>query len=89
MSAVDTLHDRLAALTQAGRPPACLADPNRNAWISEREAEREYARHRCGGCPLTRECLAAAVELKVSAGVWSGRSITSPQHLRDARKELA
>lgn len=87
-NAVNTLHGRLSAALDAGRPPACVADPRRLAWIEDDKEARTYAAHRCAGCPMTSACLAAAVELDAVAGVWAGRYFGSPAVRKAARLDV-
>ena len=60
-----------------GDPPSlvpcqvCDAD----LWFSERRVDRERAKAMCAGCPIRRECLAAALQRHEPWGVWGGEII--------------
>lgn len=41
-------------------------------WFAESPAELERAKSLCGGCPIRRQCLAAALERAEPWGVWGG-----------------
>ena len=41
-------------------------------WFSEHPAELERAKAACAGCPIRRQCLAAALERAEPWGVWGG-----------------
>lgn len=41
-------------------------------WFAEDPAALEQAKMLCGGCPIRRECLAAALEREEPWGVWGG-----------------
>ena len=63
----------LLRLADAGRRPRCGEWAEVNLWLSEDPAERAQAVGRCAGCPVLLECDTAAVELRVTFGVWAGR----------------
>lgn len=44
-------------------------------WFSERRADLERAKAMCAGCPIRRECLAAALQRHEPWGVWGGEII--------------
>jgi WhiB family redox-sensing transcriptional regulator len=41
-------------------------------WFAENPADLEQAKMLCGGCPIRRECLSAALEREEPWGVWGG-----------------
>ena len=50
--------------------PCHAADPD--LWFAEEPAELEQAKTLCAGCPVRRECLAAALRRAEPWGVWGG-----------------
>lgn len=57
--------------TPAGRELPCrLEDPD--LWFANSPAELEQAKALCGGCPIRRRCLAAALDRSEPWGVWGG-----------------
>ena len=50
--------------------PCHAADPD--LWFAEDPADLEQAKVLCGGCPIRRACLAAALERGEPWGVWGG-----------------
>ncbi len=48
----------------------CNRDPD--LWFAEDPAELERAKTLCGGCPVRRQCLSAALERAEPWGVWGG-----------------
>ncbi len=50
--------------------PCHAADPD--LWFAEDPAALEQAKTLCGGCPVRRACLAAALERAEPWGVWGG-----------------
>lgn len=45
---------------------------NPDLWFAESPAELERAKELCTGCPVQRQCLAAALERGEPWGVWGG-----------------
>jgi WhiB family redox-sensing transcriptional regulator len=65
----------MPALTSRRRPPRqalpChVGDPD--LWFAETPADLERAKALCAGCPVRRQCLAAAVQRAEPWGVWGG-----------------
>lgn len=53
------------------RPPLpCHRDPD--LWFADNPADLERAKALCAGCPIRRECLAAALQRAEPWGVWGG-----------------
>ncbi|MGV0791574.1 WhiB family transcriptional regulator [Mycolicibacterium sp. XJ1819] len=50
--------------------PCHIGDPD--LWFAENPAELERAKALCAGCPIRRECLAAALDRQEPWGVWGG-----------------
>ncbi len=50
--------------------PCHAADPD--LWFAEDPAELEQAKTLCGGCPIRRQCLTAALDRAEPWGVWGG-----------------
>ncbi len=48
----------------------CAGDPD--LWFAEEPVELERAKAMCAGCPIARQCLAAALERAEPWGVWGG-----------------
>jgi WhiB family redox-sensing transcriptional regulator len=48
----------------------CNRDPD--LWFAEHPADLERAKALCGGCPVRRECLSAALDRAEPWGVWGG-----------------
>ena len=48
----------------------CHREPD--LWFAEHPAELERAKARCAGCPILRQCLAAALARAEPWGVWGG-----------------
>lgn len=48
-------------------------EENPDLWFSERPSELARAQELCASCPLTRQCLAGALERSEPWGVWGGR----------------
>ena len=46
-----------------------------NLWFSEKRVDMERAKATCAGCPIRRECLAAALQRREPWGVWGGEII--------------
>lgn len=41
-------------------------------WFAENPADLERAKSLCGGCPIRRQCLTAALDRAEPWGVWGG-----------------
>lgn len=50
--------------------PCHVGDPD--LWFAEAPADLEQAKQLCAGCPVRRQCLAAALERAEPWGVWGG-----------------
>lgn len=48
----------------------CNRDPD--LWFADDPADLERAKALCAGCPIRRECLAAALARAEPCGVWGG-----------------
>ena len=68
---VDLRH-ALRHLANRGLTTPCQG-PHKDRWISEDPDEREWAAHRCNGCPVLRECAAEAVAIRATWGIWGGQ----------------
>ena len=55
--------------------PCHAADPD--LWFAENPADLERAKALCGGCPVRRQCLAAALDRAEPWGVWGGEILQS------------
>jgi WhiB family redox-sensing transcriptional regulator len=44
-------------------------------WFSEKRVDMERAKAICAGCPIRRECLAAALQRHEPWGVWGGEIV--------------
>jgi hypothetical protein len=75
-TATAALNRRLLELAQRNEHPRCSDPVHHPLWTSDHEAERAEAARLCSGCPIIRECGAAADELDERFGVWSGRDRT-------------
>jgi WhiB family redox-sensing transcriptional regulator len=53
--------------------PCQVADAD--LWFSEKRVDLERAKAICAGCPIRRECLAAALRRHEPWGVWGGEII--------------
>lgn len=70
----DYLTAALVRMATHGQRPRC-GDPATHAyWTSEEQVEREQAVSWCAGCPILRECAAAAES--ESFGVWGAVDVT-------------
>lgn len=59
------------------RRAACKGEPPR--WFdAETDADAAKALAVCAGCPVRRECLAAAAADHVDSGVWGGIDLSAP-----------
>lgn len=72
MSATQALDRALLGLAEDGRRPRCAEPGGFEIWCSDDPEDRATAARWCRGCPITQQCHAAAVEMKVSHGVWGG-----------------
>jgi WhiB family redox-sensing transcriptional regulator len=55
--------------------PCRSYDPD--LWFAENPADLERAKALCGGCPVRRQCLAAALDRAEPWGVWGGEILQS------------
>ena len=55
--------------------PCHAGDPD--LWFAEVPADLERAKILCGGCPIRRQCLSAALDRAEPWGVWGGEIIES------------
>lgn len=53
--------------------PRHVGDPD--LWFAESPVDLEHAKVLCGGCPIRRQCLTAALERNEPWGVWGGEII--------------
>jgi WhiB family redox-sensing transcriptional regulator len=53
--------------------PCHTGDPD--LWFAEHPADLERAKNLCGGCPIRRQCLSAALDRAEPWGVWGGEII--------------
>ncbi len=53
--------------------PCVDGDPD--WWFAENPNVRERAKALCAGCPIRRECLAAALDRREPCGVWGGEIV--------------
>ncbi|KZS61826.1 WhiB family transcriptional regulator [Mycobacterium ostraviense] len=64
MSALTVPNNRLPAL------PCHVGNPD--LWFADTPADLERAKTLCTGCPVRRQCLAAALDRAEPWGVWGG-----------------
>ena len=50
--------------------PCHAGEPDQ--WFAENPADLERAKELCGGCPVRRQCLEAALDRAEPWGVWGG-----------------
>ncbi|MEA5155580.1 WhiB family transcriptional regulator [Raineyella sp.] len=81
-SAALTLGEALGNLYAEGTPPPCHGSL---LWTSEDAEHRAVAAEHCPACPITAECLAAAVECREVFGVWAGHDLAKPAGRRAAQ----
>jgi hypothetical protein len=74
--ASDRLTMALLNLAARGERTPCSDWSIRNLFISESEQERKLAVHACQSCPVTAECLQAALAHDERFGVWGGHDFT-------------
>jgi WhiB family redox-sensing transcriptional regulator len=55
--------------------PCHAGDPD--LWFAETPSDLERAKTLCGGCPIRRQCLSAALDRAEPWGVWGGEIIES------------
>lgn len=77
-----TLGQALGVLYAEGTPPPCHGS---GLWTSDDPEHRRIAAEHCPACPITTECLAAAVEGRVTFGVWAGHDLAVAAGRRAAR----
>jgi hypothetical protein len=76
LAASDRLATALTDLVHRGILPHC-GDPSTGwMWLSEQVEDRAKATKLCIGCPIYRECGAAASARREQFGVWSGQDRT-------------
>ncbi|MGV0837493.1 WhiB family transcriptional regulator [Mycolicibacterium thermoresistibile] len=56
--------------TQRPTMPCRTGDPD--LWFADNPVDLERAKALCTGCPVRRECLAAALQRQEPWGVWGG-----------------
>lgn len=81
-STVLTLGEALGNLYADGTPPPCHGS---DLWTSEDPEHRRIAAEHCPACPITAECLAAAVDGREVFGVWAGHDLAKPAGRRTAQ----
>ncbi len=57
----------------------------RGLWTSEKAADRAEAAGYCPFCPVVGACLAAAIDLEATFGVWAGHDMGTPAGRQAAR----
>lgn len=62
---------------------ACQKNPER--WFSEDSEDKKAAATTCEACPVSRECLAVAVETRQDYGIWGGKTARQRRRDRAAR----
>lgn len=72
MTAAENLTGALLAMAADGERPPCGDGETSAYWTSEDRTQLTQAAAWCAGCPVLRECGAAADEIKATAGVWAG-----------------
>lgn len=55
--------------------PCHTADPD--LWFSERPVEIDQAKAMCADCPISRSCLAGALDRAEPWGVWGGQLLNA------------
>ena len=73
-TAAEQLTRALVDLATKGQRPRCGDPATHDYWTSDEQAEREQAASWCVGCPILRECAAAAES--ESFGVWGAVDVT-------------
>ena len=76
MSAAEALDRALLGLAEDGARPRCAEPGGHELWTSDDPDDRAHAVTLCRGCPIAARCLDAAIELKVTHGVWGGRDLS-------------
>lgn len=73
--------------TTTAAPWTACTEPKlpRGLWTSERAADREEAAGYCHYCTAAGACLAAAIDLKATFGVWAGHDMGTPAGRKAAR----
>ena len=74
-------------MTAAAQPWTPCTEPKLppGLWVSERAADRAEAATYCTFCDAAPACLAAAVELGATWGVWAGHDMGTPAGRQAAR----
>lgn len=63
--------------------PCHAGDPD--LWFAETPADLQRAKTLCAGCPVRRQCLAAALERAEPWGVWGGEILERGSIVSDKR----
>lgn len=66
------------------RARALCAQTNPDAFFPEGTSPARAAKRICAACPVTRQCLAYALENNETEGVWGGKSPRERQAMRPA-----
>jgi hypothetical protein len=74
--ASDRLTVALLTIASQGIRTNCSDPETHHYWTSEHPPERKLAARACTGCPVSAECLAAALANDERFGVWGGRDFT-------------
>jgi len=74
--ASDRLTIALLNAAVRGERSHCSDVATHHHWTSEHPAERVRAALACRGCPVTAECLTAAIANDERWGVWGGHDFT-------------
>jgi len=72
----DRLTQALIALAVRGERPRCSDPVDHQRWTSDDQHDRKIAAAWCAGCPILRECRAAAEARQEKWHVWGGRDYT-------------
>ncbi|PKQ22326.1 MAG: hypothetical protein CVT65_13950 [Actinobacteria bacterium HGW-Actinobacteria-5] len=67
-------------MAERGQRPRCGDWSEGGQWLSEDPEERAAAARWCSGCPVLLECAQAALDLKVTFGVWGGVDYTRREY---------
>lgn len=79
MTAQERLDLALITLAAQGRRPRCGEYGAGELWTSDDLEDRRQAVARCRGCPVLKECGAAADERREKWHVWGGVDRTPPK----------
>lgn len=74
-------------MTAAAQPWTPCTEPKlpRGLWTSEKAADQAEAASYCGYCTAAGACLAAAIDLEATFGVWAGHDMGTPAGRQAAR----